>query len=338
MKSRLSLLSVAALFFALASPGVLPAQSDHASKLIEGAKKEARLVWYTSMAIDTSKPILDAFLQQYPFIKADLVRAGEEQLLNRTMTETRAGRWLFDVISSSGIQVLSEKDFLTPYHSPEMEAYIKEFKDPQGRWTAVYINNLVVVYNTKMVGAREIPKDYGDLLDPRWKGKIIVDSTDYDWFGALVAAWGRDKAVPYMEQLARQQPAWRRGHGLVAQLVGAGEAPLGWAYSFRAERMKNEGAPVDWVETFNPVVTTINGVGLSARAGNPNTAKLFIDFILSRRAQEMIQGMRRIPSRKDVKPAVPKMDQSKLKLRLVPTEVFINLDQYAREFRQIFGL
>ncbi len=69
------------------------AQSTHAAKLIEGVKKEGRLVWYTSMAIDTSKPILDALLKEHPFVKAELVRAGAEQMVNRILNETRAGKW-----------------------------------------------------------------------------------------------------------------------------------------------------------------------------------------------------------------------------------------------------
>lgn len=313
-------------------------QTEHASKLVEGAKKEGKLVWYTSMAIDTSKPILDEFLKEYPFVKADLVRAGEEQLLSRSMTETRAGRWLFDVVSTSAVQVLALRNFLSPYASVETPAYSDELKDSKNRWTAIYNNNLILAYNTKMVSAKEAPRDYGDLLDAKWKGKILMDSTDYDWYGTLASFWGKETARRYLERLAQQNPAWRRGHGLLAQLVGAGEAPLGWAYSFRVERMKKEGAPIDWVESFNPIVTTINGIGLSVKASNPNTSRLFIDFILSKKAQEMIRDMRRIPARSDVKPLAPKMDQSKLRLKLVPGEVSVNIDQYAEEFRKIFGL
>ncbi len=322
----------------LTGAGIVWGQPTPTAGIVEAAKKEAKLVWYTSMAIDTSKPVLDAFLKQYPFIKADLVRAGEEQLSNRILTETRAGRWLFDVVSSSAVQVLAGRNFLSPYISMESEAHPKEFRDAHGRWTAVYVNNLIVAYNKKMVAEKEIPKDYGDLLDPRWKGRMLMDSTDYDWFGTLMTVWGREKATKYMEQLARQEPSWRRGHGLLAQLIAAGEVPLGWAYSFRIERMKSEGAPVDWVESLNPTVTTINGIGVSVKANNPNTGKLFIDFILSKKGQEMIRDMRRIPSRGDVKPLVPKMDQSKLRLKLVPGEVSVNVDRYAEEFRKIFGL
>jgi iron(III) transport system substrate-binding protein len=324
------------LIFSLVT--VQSAWAQPSPELLQAAKKEGKLVWYTSMAIDTSKPLLDVFLKQYPFIQAELVRAGEEQLLNRILTEARAGKSFFDVVSSSAIQVLASRNFLSPYASAESNAYVAELKDPQSRWTAVYNNNLVPVYNTKMLPEKEVPKDYPDLLDPKWKGKMLMDSTDYDWYGTLAVVWGREAAMHYMERLAQQAPAWRRGHGLVAQLIAAGEVPLGWAYNFRVERMKSEGAPVEWVASFNPIVTTINGVGLSAKASAPNAGKLFIDFILSKKGQEMIRDMRRIPSRSDVKPLAAKMDQSKLRLKLVPGEVMANIDKYAEEFRKIFGL
>jgi iron(III) transport system substrate-binding protein len=336
MKFRLHFLSliVVGLFI---SP-LLYAQATSQSALIEAAKKEGKVVWYTSMAIDTSKPLLDAFLKEYPFIKADLVRAGEEQLTNRMLSETRAGQWLFDAVSTSSIGALIERKMITPYLAPERDAFMDQFKDPQGYWTGVFANNLILAYNTKMVAAKDAPKDYPDLLDPRWKGQILMDPTDYDWFGTLIAAWGREKTVQYMQRLAKQQPSWRRGHGLTAQLLGAGETGLAWAYSFRIERMKREGAPVEWIETFDPVVVTISGIGLSAKATSPNAAKLLINFATSKRGQEMVREMRRIPARGDVKPFAPKMDQSKLKLKAVPKEVYSGLDDHAREFRKIFGL
>jgi len=336
MKFRLHFLSL--IIPGLFISSLLYAQASSPSALIEGAKKEGKVVWYTSMAIDTSKPLLDAFLKEYPFIKADLVRAGEEQLTNRMLSETRAGQWLFDAVSTSSIGALIERKMITPYLAPERDAFMDQFKDPQGYWTGVFANNLILAYNTKMVVAKDAPRDYPDLLDPKWKGQILMDPTDYDWFGTLIAAWGREKTVQYMQRLAKQQPSWRRGHGLTAQLLGAGETGLAWAYSFRIERMKREGAPVEWIETFDPIVVTISGIGLSAKATNPNAAKLLINFATSKKGQEMVREMRRIPARGDVKPFAPKMDQSKLKLKAVPKEVYSGLDDHAREFRKIFGL
>ena len=316
----------------------LHAQTPSQSALIEGAKKEGKLVWYTSMAIDTSKPLLDAFLKEYPFIKAELVRAGEEQLMNRILSETRAGKWMFDAVSTSAMSVLVERRMTAPYLTPERDAFLSEFKDPQGHWTGIFVNNLVLGYNTGMLSAKDAPKNYSDLVDPKWKGKMLMDSTDYDWFGTLSMVWGKEKTVEYMKRLALQNPLWRRGHGLTAQLLGAGEVPLAWAYNFRLERMKNDGAPVDWIETFDPIVVTVSGLGLSAKASNPNSAKLLIDFATSKRGQQMVRGMRRIPARSDIEPLAPKMDQNKLKLKAVPKEVYLHLDDYAREFRKIFGM
>src|SRR5688572_14640090 len=172
-------------FLLLSIVSGLHAQSSQHASLVEGAKKEGRLVWYTSMAIDTSKPLLDAFEKQYPFIKADLVRAGEEQLMTRIMNETRAGKWGFDAVSTSAISVLAERKITAPYLSPERDAFMSEFKDPQGHWLGVFVNNLIIAYNTKMVAPKDAPRNYSDLLDPKWKGQILMDSTDYDWFGTL---------------------------------------------------------------------------------------------------------------------------------------------------------
>ena len=335
LASRFLSLAILALLFV---PLRLHAQSPAHSALVEGAKKEGKLVWYTSMAIDTSKPLLDAFLKDYPFIKAELVRAGEEQLMNRIVSETRAGKWMFDAVSTSAMSVLVERRMTAPYLSPERDAFLNEFKDSQGHWTGVFVNNLVLGYNTSMLTAKDAPKNYSDLVDPKWKGKMLMDSTDYDWFGTLSTVWGKEKTVDYMKRLALQNPLWRRGHGLTAQLLGAGEVPLAWAYNFRLERMKSEGAPVDWIETFDPIVVTVSGLGLSVKASNPNSAKLLIDFATSKKGQQMVRGMRRIPARTDIEPLAPKMDQSKLKLKAVPKEVYLHLDDYAREFRKIFGL
>ena len=337
MRFSLRIFSPLILFgFSIVAP--LHAQTASQSALIEGAKKESKLVWYTSMAIDTSKPLLDAFLKEYPFIKAELVRAGEEQLMNRILSETRAGKWMFDAVSTSAMSVLVERRMTAPYLTPERDAFLSEFKDPQGHWTGIFVNNLVLGYNTGMLSAKDAPKNYSDLVDPNWKSKMLMDSTDYDWFGTLSIVWGKEKTVEYMKRLALQNPLWRRGHGLTAQLLGAGEVPLAWAYNFRLERMKNDGAPVDWVETFDPIVVTVSGLGLSAKASNPNSAKLLIDFATSKRGQHMVRGMRRVPARADIEALAPKMDQNKLKLKAVPKEVYLHLDDYAREFRKIFGM
>lgn len=338
---RRLLAAIAVVVAILSGHRIVWAQSAHEAKLIEGAKKEGSMVWYTAMAIDTAKPLADGFQKKYPFIKFNFIRVGTAQMINRVITETLAGKWDFDAVTVLGMDALAKRNIFTPYMSPEREAFDDEFKDPKGLWTGVYHNNVVLAYNTHQVAAKEAPRDYTDLLDPKWKGKIAMDERDYTWYGTLVHTWGKEKAERYMKQLASQAPQFRRGHALIAQLVVAGEFPLGWVYSFRIETMKQEGAPIDWIDTFNPIVVELGGVGLGAKAKNPNSAKLFIDYALSKEGQTIVRGGKRNPrnaSRRDVEPAIAKMDQSRIKSKRVPDEVETNLEAYAKSYRDIFRI
>jgi len=315
-------------------------QSEHISRLIEGAKKEGELVWYTTMGVSDSKPLLDVFKKKYPFVKTQFFRSGGDRTMNRIITETRAGRWQFDVVSNGGIRIniLVQHKLISPYVSPEAKAYAKEFKDPKGNWTGIYNNYYVIGYNTELVSKAEAPKLWEDLLDPKWRGRISIDQHDSPWYATLLAAWGKEKTQKYMRGLAKQQIQWRRGHTLIAQLMAAGEFPVAIVYAHRIGDMKKKGAPVEWINTLDPIVVSVIGIGLSARPKNPNTAKLFIDFVLSKEGQKMISSFNRIPARADVKPPSPMMDQGMLKLRTIPKDAATRYNEYFREFRRTFGL
>ena len=312
-------------------------QSEHNAKLIEGAKKEGNLVWYTSMNISDSRRLLDAFEKKYGFVKTELFRATGDRTINRIMTETRAGRWKFDVLSTSGISIHVPRNILSPYASPEVKAYSHEFKDEEHRWTAIYNNYYVIGYNTNMVPQEEAPKAWEDLVDPKWKGKVSIDQEEYRWYATLFAAWGRERALKYMRALATQNIQWRRGHTLIAQQMAAGEFPLAIVYAHRIEGMKKKGAPLEWVDTLDPIVVSVSGIGISARPNNPNMARLFIDFVISKEGQEMIRSFYRITPRSDVEPLSPKLDPANLKLKLIPQDMATRYTEYVEEFRNIFG-
>ena len=247
-----------AILFSLDVPTVW-GQTDEKAKLVEGAKKEGKLVWYTSTNVTESKPLLDDFEKQHPFVKGEIFRASGEKTLNRIVTEARAGRSEFDLVTISEVDALVEAKMLQSYRSPEAKSFIPEFKDPNGHWTAVYINYATIGYNPKLVSEKEAPKQWEDLLDPKWRGKLSIDQEQYPWYGTLHKAWGRERAQKYMRALAKQNIQWRKGHTLIAQLMAAGEFPLGVVYAHRIEEMKQRGAPVEWVNTVNPIVVFKDG-------------------------------------------------------------------------------
>ena len=332
-----ALLSFWALFFSFNTLSVW-GQTDDRAKLVEGAKKEGKLIWYTSTNVTESKPLLDDFEKQYPFIKGEIFRASGEKTLNRIITEARAGRSEFDIVTISEVDALIEAKLLAPYRSPEAKSFIPEFKDPNGYWTAIYLHYASIGYNSKILSEKEAPKQWEDLLEPKWKGKFAIDQEQYPWFGTLHKAWGRERAQKYMRALAKQEIQWRKGHTLIAQLMAAGEFPLGVIYAHRVEEMKQRGAPVEWVNTVNPIVVTVNAAGLSAKPQHPNGAKLFYDFVLSKPAQQRLRTLRRIPARPDIEPFSPRMEQSKLKLQVEPAQTGPQFNATIKEFREIFGL
>ena len=311
-------------------------QSDERAKLVEAAKKEGKLNWYTSTNLTESKPLLDDFEKAYG-IKGEIIRASGEKTLNRIVTEGRAGRWDFDVVTISEVDSLTDAKLLMAYRSPEARTFIPEFKDANGYWTAVYVNYTTIGYNTKLVSEKEAPKQWEDLLDPKWKGKISIDQESYTWFGTLHKAWGRERAQKYMRAMAKQDIQWRKGHTLIAQLMSAGEFPIGVIYAHRTEEMKTRGAPIEWVNTVNPLAVTLNSAGISAKPQHPNVARLFVDFLLSRPAQQRLRSLRRIPARPDIEPFSPRMEQSKFKLVTNPVETGAQFNASIKEFREIFG-
>jgi len=225
---------------------------------------------------------------------------------------------------------------LQPYDPPEAASYPAATKDKEKFFTAIYARNFVMGYNTAMVAEKDRSRDWPDLLDPKWKGKFGIDEEEFEWYGTLVDYWGREKAGKFIKALASQQPVLRRGHSLLSQLLAAGEFPIALVFPFEIEQLKRKGAPVEWSNVSDPIVTSINVVALSSKAPHGNAGKLLINYILSEEGQTIIKNVSRVPIRPGVKPNVAKLDQSTLKIHYVPAEMFRKIADYEKEFRDLF--
>jgi iron(III) transport system substrate-binding protein len=330
------LLLVSAIFFlTIASPPGSVAQDNHTAKLIEGAKKEGSLIWYTSTSIEDIKRLFDAFTKKYPFIKTEFFNAGSARVFNRILNEARAGKVFFDLVAVRGVEThqLVKGGFLQPYLSPEASSYPQGFKDTKGYWVDYFDAYNVIGYNTKLVPKERAPKSWDDLLDPSWKGKIAMDEEMYSWYAAMAVAWGKERAQRFMKALAKQDIQLRTGQSLIAQLMAAGEFPMAMVLAHRIEKMKEQGAPVEWVTTLDPVTVSLHPIAVAAKAPHSNAAKLFIDFVLSKEGQQVVLAIGRTPSRPGID---TKMQAKNLKLFPIPPELGENYNQYQKEFRELF--
>ena len=325
-----------ALGLAAALASFARAQESPDPKIVQAARKEGEVVWYTTMSADQSTSFMERFQRKYPYLKPSIIRLGGNALLSRITTEAKAGRTYFDVVHGTGeiVLPLMNMGLLAPYVSPERKMIPEDLKDKKGFWTSVYVNSIVLGYNTNLTKGQPLPRSYEDLLQPRWKGrKISVDSTYATFLQGLISAWGKDKAVEYLKKLADQEPVVMRGSTVRAQLAAAGEFPLVIAYANIIQYLTEKGAPVDWVP-LEPAVISVNTVMAGAKTSHPNAAKLFIDFTLSKEGQEKLWDFQRIPSRNDVEPKPARLFRG-YKRYVVHPEEMQNLDDTAKLYSQI---
>ena len=305
--------------------------------LLEAARREGELVYYASMNVAEANAVIGAFEKRYPFIKVKLNRIGSEKLLTRVLTEARAKKIFADVIQTVefSMHIFSRSGILARYTPQANSIYPKEFKE-EGFWTTVYYNAYVTAYNTRLVATRALPKSYDDLLDPKWKGALMMEGTKADWFAGMLQILGQERGLKYMRALAKQQPSPREGHELLAQLIVAGEGLFDINIpAASVERMKERGAPIEW-KALGEVPAIMVGIGLSAQAPHPNAAKVFLDFVLSREGQKLMQTPGRLIARGDLANEQAAMLRG---LKIVPVDPALaeKLDEYAKQLRSIFG-
>ena len=305
-----------------------------------GTQEEKKFVLYHTTGIDDTQQILDRFRKRYPQLQVENHRLSSPKMIQRISTEVRAGRNLADAYLISGLQtwLLKDMGYLAPYSSPEREKIRPALRDRQGYWTGVLWNLGVLGYNTKLVSPGAVPKKWEDFLQPRWKGQIALEAEDVSWYVFILDLMGKEKGKAFLTQLARQQPQVRSGHNLLAQLLAAGEFALApTARVHRVEDAKKEGAPVNWVaiEPLEPEPPVC--ISLAKNAPRPTAGKLFIDFVLSAEAQEILYNLKRIPSRVDSPQPIPGLAKIKL-LEIEHDENVKDYGRYAKEYREIFGV
>jgi iron(III) transport system substrate-binding protein len=303
--------------------------------LIEGAKKEGKMVFYTSVETEFARILTTAFEAKHPFIKTDIFRSTHERIFSRLNMERKTGTFAADVLSVGEFETyhMKKRGLLTAYKSPAAAVYTEGFKDPEGYWTDFYDNLIVSAYNTTRVKRDELPKSYEDLLHPRWRRRMVLDKNEDRWFANMLYLMGEKKGMEFMQALAKQEVAIRSGRSLITQLLAAGEFDLQIvAYWYRPHLLKKQGAPVDWV-AIEPALVALHPISIIDRAPNPNAAKLFIDYVLSEEGQRLFASRGREPVRPGVRP-----EGYPIHLKIVPSrmELAEKLTDYTRRYESLF--
>jgi len=317
------------------------ASAQQSSPLLEQAKKDGEVVWYGTLTGGSIvSNIIKSFESKYSGIKVKYLRLGGASFVERIRSEARAGKYLWDVVTSEYIQFseLSKHVTLARYASPDTAQISARHRDPNGTWVSIYGAIATIAWNTRMVKPAEAPKDWKDLLEPRWKGKKIgLPVEAFQWYGGMVTYLGDKAGREYMKALAAQDPQTQQGYTNTSNLLVAGEFPIAVTRAHRIEDARSKGAPVDWSAEANPIVISIHPVGISEKAPRPAAARLFYNFLTSIEGQNLFTEEGFLSSHSGVKPRLPRMTLDNIKYPAPPDpKVSERIQTWITEHQQTF--
>ena len=283
--------------------------AEREKKLLEGAKKEGEMLWYTNSGIENANRYVHAFKKNYPSINAQVWRAKTRQVTQRAISEANAGKHLVDVIKPSTdlLPALLEKNLIGKYDTPLRAIYPAQSKSPF--YTNMNYAFRVFAFNPRKVARKDAPKTWEDLLQPKWQGEILFDESSLEELMALLGAWGKEKTVSYLTKLSRQNLLIRIGRDTTTQMMMAGESALAvTTYAYNNESLRAQNAPVDWVaEDLIPAL--IYPLTMARNAPHPYSAALFYDFLISEEGQRLIAKEGRVVAHPKVEPIYPRMKE-----------------------------
>jgi iron(III) transport system substrate-binding protein len=311
---------------------------------VEAAKKEGKVVWYTSLVLPSAEKVAKLFETQYPGIKVEVHRTGSQRVLQRVMQELQANIKIADVIhtSDSGHFVfLKEKKLLLQHTPPGAEKFPAGFKDKDGYYFGLRATVNVIVYNPKLLPAAEAPKTWKDLADPKWKGKLVTAHPGYSGVIAThVLALEKMLGWDYFKQLAQNKPMIVQSANDPGTTVASGERLVGVnGAEYSAYQLKKKGNPIEIVYPKEGVPLVVSPQAIASFAPHPNAAKLFHDFTFTRELQQVMADSEGLyTGHPDVKYPTDKPKMNDLKLLTVDPEELEKKDpEIKKRFVELFG-
>jgi iron(III) transport system substrate-binding protein len=309
------------------------------AKLIDAAKKEGgKVVIYGSLETPVVEGVIQAFRKKTG-LNAEYWRASAMSVMNRAMTEYRAGNPLFDVVlnNSDPLVIMAQDGMLAKYDSPTARKYPKEQID--ARFGPITRYGIVgVVYNKILVKAEDAPKSVEDIVNPKYKGMLVMADptlhvTTIQWLSSLNKIMAKDKADKFIRDLAAMKPILVESMLPASERVATGEIPIALTFVKFAYSAAQSGAPLDYVRV-DKMLGDSHFVVLSNKAPHANAGKAFVDFYLDDETMKILAQTGEFVNRKGIYPPLPGAE----KIQYVQMEVLESkaFEEKKKEFGKIF--
>lgn len=330
------------LFFFIT--GVSSAQEKSSDKIIQGAKKEGAVVFW-STAGETAPKFFAPLKKMYPFLKLKVWDSTSTEMVERALAEAQAGRTSVDIIEMSGdyVPLLIEKGLLDKYEWPNTKGW-----DPSGQPKHGFVRNIAIdiklpVYNTDIFPPSQAPKSWEDLTDVRFKGKCAVSTSSEELPLLMASMWGEkgklnwEKSFSHWDKVFKNtQPRIVRGYTGPSQMLGAGEFGLFHIGQFnRAYQFRRKGAPIELVPV-DTIMAVQRSMMIIKGSPHPNAARLVADYMTSKIGLELYSNKMFSPVRHPGVSSEPNKIIKKFKIHLNPPEILTkeNLDKSDNYWRR----
>src|SRR5215472_4863229 len=321
-----------------------PPPTSVTPQLIEAARKEGKISYYSALELTTAEKLAKAFEAKYPGISVHVERSGAERIYQRIAQEQGSGINAVDVANSTDPAHYLDwksKDWLAPYLPDDVAKHFPADQfDPGGLWATSCAWMEVIGYNTTLVKREEAPKGYADLLDPKWQGKIVKAHPGYS--GAIMTATfvlSRELGWQFFEKLAQQK---------ILQVQSAADPPKKLLLGERAVMadgndynlflLKEQSQPVEVVFASEGSPLIIVPCGIFKNAPNPNAARLFQSFFFSVEGQQLLvdnYALRSFHSQIKEKPGRQPLSAIKL-LKSDPAAVLAQSEDIKARYTKLF--
>jgi iron(III) transport system substrate-binding protein len=297
-------------------------------QLYEEAKKEGKVVVNSGASAEDLAIIAEAFNRLYPGIEIEHLEMQGEDSAAKLAAEAQAGVYNTDLLDTeqNTAYAIGDAGMLAEYSPPAAAAFDDQLKFPY--FTGYRVQIKVISYNTDKVPAADAPKDYDDLLLPKFKDRVCVEESEVSTFADMIEDWGREKALDYWTKLTANGLRFVKGQQNLVQSVVAGECDISVAANVHTiSSQMDKGAPINWVKT-DPLYGNFGAVGVTAHAPHPYAARLWINYLLSNEGQQSVVNNWRIPANPAVEPRQPELKQGTFNMILAGSEVMENFTDY----------
>lgn len=302
---------------------------------------EGSLTLYTSQPNNDAQQTVDAFMAKHPDVEVTFVRDGTTKIMARLQAELEAGSSPADLLliaDSVTMEGMAKDGSLMAYPEADVSAYDAAIQDPERMWFPTKLITTGIVYNTN---APMKPASWADLLKEEAKGQVAMPSPLTSG-AALIHTQAMvsnlEEGWRYYERLADNGAQASGGNGGVLEAVAGGEKLYGMIVEFMPIREKAKGAPIEFVFPQEGVSAVSEPVAILANTKNPEAAKAFVDFLISREGQELAASQGYMPAHPNVTPPEGFTRLSEIKIMpFDPTDALDSAEADKEKFANIFG-